>query len=57
MNICFYNSTRRPIITLHDLTLESEEYVSFRIETYGSVYEATVDGRTGINTFNPTLLK
>jgi len=57
MNICFYNSTRRPIITLHDLTLESEEYVSFRIEAYGSVYEATVDGRTGINTFNPTLLK
>lgn len=57
MNICFYNSTRRPIITLHDPTLESEEYVSFRIEAYGSVYEATVNGCTGINTFNPTLLK
>ena len=51
MNICFFNSTRCPIITLRDMKQESEECASFRVEAYGSVYEVFVEGRTEINTF------
>lgn len=51
MNICFYNSTRLPVVTLCDITQEGDGYVSFRIETYNSVYEVFIDGCTEIETF------
>ena len=47
----FYNSTRHPIVTLRDMKQEDEKCASFRIEAYGSEYEAFVEGCTEINTF------
>ena len=49
--IHFYNSTRHPIVTLHDMKQESEKCTSFRVEAYGSEYEASVEGYTDIKTF------
>ena len=51
MNLHFYNSTRHPIVTLRDMKQEDEKCASFRIEAYGPVYEAFVEGCTEINTF------
>lgn len=46
MNICFHNSTRNPIVALHDMRWESQECISFGIEMFNAECSASINGNT-----------